>query len=227
MCSRVMSSSHGNISQNSRIPSELLQASARLMIAQGKGPGLRCDGTLLCLLHSIACGPRCEKAYCPAVLQSDCPPPVVHPGIARLLQRSTAGVQRNRRRPIVAYKLHASMTLSFTDAVNSGKGTAVKDQTFAARKHSSSSQKQQSRQLASGKDIDDSPELQEVQNLPFESAKLKAEHFHWSERCSNGIQQMLTRRQHRHDAALQAYLITRSAVLHASHALDFLHMRMR
>lgn len=55
------------------------------------------------------------------------------------------------------------------------------------------------------------PELQEVQNLPFESATLKAEHYHWSEKCSHGIQQMLATRQQRHDASLQAYLTIRCA----------------
>lgn len=56
-------------------------------------------------------------------------------------------------------------------------------------------------------------EQQEVQNLPFESAKLKAQHSHWSERCSSGIQHMLTRRQHRHDAVLQTYLDIRLYIL--------------
>ena len=55
------------------------------------------------------------------------------------------------------------------------------------------------------------PEMQEVQNLPFESATLKAEHYHWSEKCSSGIQQMLATRQQRHDASLQAYLTIRCA----------------
>lgn len=62
-------------------------------------------------------------------------------------------------------------------------------------------------QLSSNTD----PEMQEVQNLPFESATLKAEHYHWSEKCSNGIQQMLATRQQRHDASLQAYLTIRCA----------------
>lgn len=53
------------------------------------------------------------------------------------------------------------------------------------------------------------PEQQEVLNLPFESARLKAQHYHWSERCSKGIQQMLARRQERHEAALQDYLTVR------------------
>jgi len=58
----------------------------------------------------------------------------------------------------------------------------------------------------------DASEMQEVQNLPFESAKLKAEHFHWSQKCSNGIQQMLAGRQQRHEATLQAYLGIRYTV---------------
>ena len=55
----------------------------------------------------------------------------------------------------------------------------------------------------------DDAEMQEVQNLPFDSAKLKAQHFHWSDRCSKGIQQMLAGRRQRHEAALQAFMSTR------------------
>ena len=54
-------------------------------------------------------------------------------------------------------------------------------------------------------------EMQEVQNLPFESAKLKANHYSWTPRCSDGIQSMLISRQHRHEVALDAYTSCRSA----------------
>lgn len=52
-------------------------------------------------------------------------------------------------------------------------------------------------------------EAEEVQNLPFESAKLKASHYSWTPRCSDGIQAMLAGRQQRHDIALQAFLSSR------------------
>lgn len=90
----------------------------------------------------------------------------------------------------------------------------MKNKMPAAPGQANSPHKQQKRYLASATDEAEHCEMQEVQNLPFESAKLKAEHFHWSENCSNGIQQMLTRRQHRHDAALEAYLTTRFAFRH-------------
>jgi len=50
-----------------------------------------------------------------------------------------------------------------------------------------------------------------VENLPFESARVKAGHYHWSDKCSLGIQQMLAGRQQRHDAALQAFFAVRCA----------------
>jgi len=50
-----------------------------------------------------------------------------------------------------------------------------------------------------------------VENLPFESARVKAGHYHWSDKCSHGIQQMLAGRQQRHDAALQALFAVRCA----------------
>lgn len=52
-------------------------------------------------------------------------------------------------------------------------------------------------------------ETQEVRNLPFESAKLKADHFSWTPRCSDGIQAMLAGRQHRHATAFDEYLLCR------------------
>ena len=84
---------------------------------------------------------------------------------------------------------------------------------FQAQSFSKNGRKQQ--QFVSS--VVESSEMQEVQSLQFESAKLKAEHFHWSEKCSNGIQQMLAGRQQRHEATMQAYLTARFApcCLHA------------
>ena len=102
------------------------------------------------------------------------------------------------------------MTVSVTNSLNTTKNSNHK----ASLKLASSPQKHQAKQHLPSSDEAESTEMQEVQNLPFESAKLKAQHSHWSERCSSGIQQMLTGRQHRHDAALQAYLTIRSAPMH-------------
>ena len=99
------------------------------------------------------------------------------------------------------------MTVSVTNSFSTTKTSNHKAST-------SSPHKQHAEQHLSGSDKAESLEMQEVQNLPFESAELKAQHCHWSERCSNGILQMLTSRQHRHDAALQAYLTIRSASVH-------------
>lgn len=52
-------------------------------------------------------------------------------------------------------------------------------------------------------------EVQEVHNLPFESAKLKADHSRWTPRCADGIQAMLAGRLQRHTAVLDAYLVCR------------------
>ena len=101
------------------------------------------------------------------------------------------------------------MTVSVTNSFSTTKTSKHKAST-------SSPQKQHAEQHLSGSDKAESIEMQEVQNLPFESGKLKAQHCHWSERCSDGISQMLTSRQHRHDAALQAYLTIRSAVVHCT-----------
>ena len=102
------------------------------------------------------------------------------------------------------------MTVSVTNSFSTTKISTHK----ASLKQANSPQKHQAKQHLSGSDEGESIEMQEVQNLPFESAKLKAQHSRWSERCSSGIQQMLTGRQHRHDAELQAYLAMRSAPMH-------------
>ena len=103
-------------------------------------------------------------------------------------------------------------------------GTQASDhKASSSLKQTSSPKKKQAEQQISASDEAGTSEMQEVQNLPFESAKLKAQHFHWSERCSSGIQQMLTRRQQRHDAALQAYLTIRFIAphncAHAAHSV--------
>ncbi|KAL3136899.1 hypothetical protein ABBQ32_006507 [Trebouxia sp. C0010 RCD-2024] len=100
------------------------------------------------------------------------------------------------------------MTVSATNFLSITRASGHK--TPSSLKQAHCPQQQQAEQLVSASYKAETPEMQEVQNLPFESAKLKAEHFHWSERCSSGIQRMLTRRQHRHDAAMQAYLATRN-----------------
>ncbi|KAL0033057.1 hypothetical protein WJX79_000382 [Trebouxia sp. C0005] len=92
----------------------------------------------------------------------------------------------------------------------------------ALHKASSPHKDQLEQQLSGNSD----PEVQEVQNLPFESARVKAGHYHWSDNCSHGIQQMLAGRQQRHDASLQAFFTVRNkadAELHATvaeHASD-------
>lgn len=108
------------------------------------------------------------------------------------------------------------MTVSVTNSLSSTR--ALHHKTPLSLKQAQSAQQQQAEQLVSASYDAETPEMQEVQNLPFESAKLKAEHFHWSERCSSGIHHMLTRRQHRHDAAMQAYLAIRcAAIIHLLH----------
>ena len=102
------------------------------------------------------------------------------------------------------------MTVSVTNSFSTTKNSNHK----VSLKQTSGPQKHQAKQHLSNFDEVESIEMQAVQNLPFESAKLKAQHSHWSERSSSGINQMLTSRQHRHDAALQAYLAIRSASLH-------------
>ena len=108
------------------------------------------------------------------------------------------------------------MTVSVINPLSSSRVSDYKPP--ASLKQACSPQDQQTEQLVSASYEAECPEMQEVQNLPFESAKLKAEHFHWSERCSSGIQHMLTRRQHRHEAAMQAYLAIRcAAIIYLSH----------
>lgn len=103
------------------------------------------------------------------------------------------------------------MTVLVPNSLNNSKANKAS----GSLKQTSSPQRKQAVQLVHEAET---PEMQEVQNLPFESAKLKAEYCHWSERCSSGIHHMLTNRQHRHDAVMQTYLATRFvAILHTLH----------